>query len=353
MSKKIKVSVIVPVYNVENYLKECLDSLRDQTLKSDEIEIILVNDGSTDGSGKICEKYAAKYKNFYVYHKKNGGLSEARNYGIQRAKGEYLMFIDSDDKIEPNSLELMYNSCIKNRTKLAICNFKLWFSKTNYTESVRDLRNTDKLQYNPLDLNGGWHNMACRKIYHKDIFKKILFPVGIYHEDIGFWYACMALTNKISYIEECLYAYRRDNSNSISVTSHNQEVRKMHFLKSFQFGIDQIKLLAPKERQQCLLTALLDGFIRLYWPSNKKDWKEQNKKILNQLYAYKEYLPHDTQVQYWNMIFPDLKKLKEKFYILYYPFKFVFKYLVTLLSFIKYSIRFLIKVIKYVFEKTN
>ena len=102
----IKVSVIVPVYNVEDYLARCLDSLVNQTLK--EIEIIVVNDGSPDNSQKIIDKYAKKYLNIKAYKKENGGLSDARNYGIKKANGEYIAFIDSDDFVTTDMYEKMY-----------------------------------------------------------------------------------------------------------------------------------------------------------------------------------------------------------------------------------------------------
>lgn len=108
----MKFSIIVPVFNVENYLKECINSLLNQTF--DDYEIILVDDGSTDKSGILCDDYAEKFDKIKVFHKKNGGLSEARNYGIDNAKGEYLIFVDSDDWIDINSL-YEFNSVIKER----------------------------------------------------------------------------------------------------------------------------------------------------------------------------------------------------------------------------------------------
>ena len=106
-----KVSVIVPVYNVEKYLEKCLDSLVSQSLK--DIEIIVVNDGSPDNSQDIIDKYVKKYENVFGYKKKNGGLSDARNYGLKKTTGDYIAFIDSDDYISLEMLEIMYNKAIK------------------------------------------------------------------------------------------------------------------------------------------------------------------------------------------------------------------------------------------------
>ncbi|MBQ5852329.1 MAG: glycosyltransferase family 2 protein, partial [Lachnospiraceae bacterium] len=99
------ISIVVPVYNVEKYLERCVDSLINQTYEN--IEILLIDDGSKDNSGQMCDEYANKDSRITVYHKENGGLSDARNYGMDRAKGEYIIFIDSDDYVEPNMMEFL------------------------------------------------------------------------------------------------------------------------------------------------------------------------------------------------------------------------------------------------------
>ena len=119
-----KVSVIVPIYNVEKYIKKCLNSLVNQTLQ--EIQIILVNDGSKDKSGEIAKEYAQMYKNKILYlEKENGGLSDARNYGIPYAEGEYIAFIDSDDYIDENAYEEMYDKAKKENSDYVECDF-IW-----------------------------------------------------------------------------------------------------------------------------------------------------------------------------------------------------------------------------------
>ena len=325
MSDKIKVSVIVPVYNVEKFLVECINSLIEQTLS--EIEILLIDDGSTDKSGKICDDYAKKYSNIKVYHKKNGGLSDARNYGLQFAKGEFISFIDSDDKIAPNMLELMYNTCREEKTKLGICNFTLWFPSQNKKIFVKDLSPVqiyDKpcLYYNSLALNRCYHNMACRKLFHKSLFKKLQFPKGLYHEDIGAWYETMALVERISIITECLYIYRKDNTNSISKNLKNEELRKDHFLQSFDFGYKKIKQFASEERQTELLTALLDGFLRLPYPSKRKEWKKKQIEFLKKLSPYYKFLPKDSKKIFISEMIKDISKVQKKCSFLLMPFKY-------------------------------
>ena len=124
------ISIIVPVYNVEKYIHECVDSIINQTYKN--IEIILVDDGSPDNCGKICDEYAKKDNRIKVIHKPNGGLSDARNHGIDVANGEWLMFIDSDDWIEPNMAEKLLHSALNNKADLAISSVILFDEEKEY-----------------------------------------------------------------------------------------------------------------------------------------------------------------------------------------------------------------------------
>ncbi|MCI8814508.1 MAG: glycosyltransferase, partial [Lachnospiraceae bacterium] len=137
MEKKVEnidISVIVPVYNVEEYLEECLQSLRDQTKKN--IEVIIVNDGSTDSSGRIAEAYARKYNNFLYYYKENGGLGCARNYGVKRANGKYIAFMDSDDVVSLDLYEKMFAYAQRDQSELTICNVLRFNSKKTWASGL-------------------------------------------------------------------------------------------------------------------------------------------------------------------------------------------------------------------------
>ena len=131
------ISVIVPVYNVEKYLRQCLDSVLAQTYR--ELEIILVDDGSTDGSGAICDEYATRDSRIKVVHQQNGGLSSARNAGLDLATGEYVAFVDSDDYIHETMLELLYQALVENNADTVICNFERVDEKGDVI-SVRSLQ---------------------------------------------------------------------------------------------------------------------------------------------------------------------------------------------------------------------
>lgn len=309
----IKVSIIVPVFNVENYLSTCIESLLEQTLRN--IEILLVNDGSTDKSGSLCEKYAEERDNIFVLHKKNEGLGEARNYGVCHAKGEFIAFVDPDDKIAPNMLEKMYGACQYEKTKLSICNFSLWYPSVRKRIDVKDLdrckiyNNRMDREYNPLALCERFHNLAWRKLYHRSLLVKPLFPKGIYHEDIGAWYATMALTDRVSIVLECLYIYRKDNSNSITNNISNEEIRKEHVLASFEYGYDRIKEFSSSDRTDELLTSLLNGYLLSPFSSKRKDWRRREMNFLKKLFPYRKRLSRDMRKVFWEELLPSLRKI--------------------------------------------
>lgn len=196
----IKVSVIVPVYNVEEYLEKCLESLVDQTLK--DIEIIVVNDGSPDNSQEIIDRYSKKYKNIKSYKKENGGLSDARNYGLKKASGKYISFVDSDDYIAPNMLENMYNHAIKNKLDIVVCDTinvypdKEQYLISNYQYSENNVKNY--LISPP---------MACIRLYNHILFDSISFKKGIYYEDLELTPKLVNQTTKIGFVNEGLYYY--------------------------------------------------------------------------------------------------------------------------------------------------
>ncbi len=196
----IKVSVIVPVYNVEKYISKCLDSLVNQTLK--DIEIIVVNDGTKDNSQKIIDKYAKKYKNLKSYIKENGGLSSARNYGLKYAKGEYIAFVDSDDYVELDMFEKMYKKAKENNFDIVVCDTVEIFEdgKKIYKKSNLHYSDNDIINYiiSP--------PMACSRIYKKYIFDSVKFE-KIFYEDLNLNPSLVKVAHNIGFLEEGLYYY--------------------------------------------------------------------------------------------------------------------------------------------------
>lgn len=202
-----KISVIVPCYNVENYLEKCLTSLLNQTLK--DIEIIVVNDGSTDDTQKIIDRFSSEYENIKAFIKPNGGLSDARNFGLNYVSGEYISFIDSDDYIREDMLELMYNKAKKNKLHIVVCDFI-----NKYSDGTEN-RMKSNLHYSDDDVKNYIISSptACLRIYKKEIFDNIRFKKGIFYEDLFLTPSLVLKTKKIGFVEEGLYYYlQRDGS---------------------------------------------------------------------------------------------------------------------------------------------
>lgn len=202
-----KVSVIVPIYNVERFVKRCLDSLVNQTLQ--EIQIILVNDGSTDESGNIAKEYASKYTNKIIYlEKENGGLSDARNFGMRYAEGEYIAFLDSDDYVENTMYEEMYNKALQENSDYVECDF-LWEYPDKTKKDKRNSYNNKKEMLTNVRVVA-WNKLIKREILEKN---NISFPKGLRYEDIEFTYKLIPYLNKVSYVDkEFVHYVQRNNS---------------------------------------------------------------------------------------------------------------------------------------------
>jgi glycosyltransferase involved in cell wall biosynthesis len=204
------ISVIVPVYMVEEYLRQCLDSLIHQTYK--DIEIILVDDGSPDHCGEICEEYAKKDARIIVIHQENGGLSAARNAGLDIAKGEYIMFVDSDDWVEPTYCEKALKAILEHQVDLAIMGFFTTYMNRSVpiqTPSPRTLDGIEAMRHVILNDEPSFCNAVWNKIYHRRLFLNIRFPVGMITEDAAVQYKILHITPKVYVFDQCLYHYRK------------------------------------------------------------------------------------------------------------------------------------------------
>ena len=202
-----KVSVIVPVYNVEKYLERCLNSLVNQTL--DDIEIIIVNDGTKDNSEKIIKEFLDKYPQKIIYLKKeNGGLSDARNYGIPYAKGEYIAFLDSDDYIEKEMYKEMYELAKKENSDMVECDF-IWEYPDKIKEDIGQIYNGKKEMLEKVRVVA-WNKLIKRSILEKT---KIQFPKGLRYEDVEFTYKLIPYLDKVAFLKKPYIHYtQRDNS---------------------------------------------------------------------------------------------------------------------------------------------
>lgn len=219
----VSVSVIVPVYNVEKYLDECLSSLVNQTLS--ELEIIVVNDGTKDNSQSIIDHYVKQYPNKVVsLIKENGGLGDARNYGIPYAKGEYIGFVDSDDIVHLEMYEKMFNKAKLEDSDLVLCDLE-YFYETSSEKMVKE----GLVQIENIDVNKTVFLsplFAWNKLYRRSLFIEsgLKYPVGLWYEDIPVTVPFFTLAKKISYVHETLIYYRQ-RSTSIMGSVDNPKVK--------------------------------------------------------------------------------------------------------------------------------
>lgn len=202
------VSIIIPVYNVKDFLVDCLDSVINQSYKN--LDIVLVDDGSTDGSGNICDEYARQDKRVRVIHQVNQGLSAARNSGIETMRGEYVYFLDSDDRIAKDSIEVLFNLMTTHNAEIAISYLARFSDHTPFFEkSIDGNKLVDcKKALEKMLLNEGIGHEACGKLFKACLWKEYRFPVGKLYEDYATIYYVIAQAKKIAICEYPCYFYR-------------------------------------------------------------------------------------------------------------------------------------------------
>lgn len=235
----MKISIIVPVYNVEYYLRRCIDSILNQTIKN--TEIILINDGSQDRSGDICDEYKKKDNRVIVIHKENGGLSSARNAGLEIATGELVGFIDSDDWIEPDYYETLYNGIIKYNADISVMHFKIVtnYEKIQFATKVKEQwvgfhRHQAMESFFTDNFIG---NSAWNKLYRSNLFKDIKYPEGMLMEDKATTYKLINKSNLVVVNSSRKYHYYLRND---SIMQSNFNRKKFDSLK---IHMDQIEFV--------------------------------------------------------------------------------------------------------------
>ena len=237
-----KVSVIVPVYNTENYINICIQSLLDQTL--DSLEIILLDDGSSDQSGLICDQYALKHKNICVYHLENGGPSRARNIGIKKANGKYIGFVDSDDYVEKNMFFLLYEEAERKKSDIVMCSYAIDNGK-----SVYEIKMDYKSEYNGhAEIVDGlcsaystrYHNglySVCNKLFNYNFLKenRICFNEELIRsEDAWFVFESLKVADKVGFLNKSLYKYRQVASSTMHTIQADRYERSKRFRQKLE-----------------------------------------------------------------------------------------------------------------------
>ena len=284
--EKEKISVIIPVYNVEKYLKRCLDSVINQTYKN--LEIILIDDGSTDNSGKICDEYAEKDKRIIVVHKENNGVSEARNNGLDICTGGYIGFIDSDDWVAKNYFEILLEKIRCNHSDISYCDYLrtdkyITYTKFNKKIEIKEYHGNDILKiFLEKELVSAW-----AKLFKKEIFEDLRFPVGKINEDIATIFIAFSKANRIVNINQKLYFYYK---NTGSITKSKFTVKNLDLLTAWEEVVklskrypEHIQSLAEFRLKKAYFSLL--GVIAYYDMSNTEDNIKIKKYLLNQFKA--------------------------------------------------------------------
>jgi len=252
-----KVSVIVPVYNVENYLSKCLDSLLAQTWQN--IEIVVVDDGSTDHSTKIIQKYSENYPDkIKAFTKENGGLSDARNYGIDRATGDFLGFVDSDDYVSETMFEEMLDLAGKHHAEMVICNIQKVDEHGSVTQKLTQIPNMpEKIELNNnFSVFSDLSYFACNKLFRKELFAHKRFKKGVHFEDIQLIPQLLLECKTLAHTQNFHYQYL-ERTDSITKT-HNE--RGLDILKAVE-DVEEVfqSSLYSSEKKELLGFQILQG----------------------------------------------------------------------------------------------
>ena len=304
------VSIILPVYNVEKYLRRCLDSIIEQSYKN--IEIICVNDGSTDSSLQICMEYQKLDSRIRIVSQKNQGLSEARNTGIKNAKGEFIAFIDSDDWIDKRYVELLLNACLENNVLLSFCGIYLYYGNGKVVE-VKDVPCLPDCKLIPNKLNDEYQNTAWRKLYHRSLLENVSFPKGLLHEDIGFWFGIMSEYERIATVNEPLYYYRKNNLSSITLSNIVQKRRCFDGLRSFEYGLGFIMKCPDVLYVKKLINAFVSTYNKFPFLLNDEDWLKEQHEFLAEITKYEKLLTIKNKMALSRLYYPDFIKLNKHF----------------------------------------
>lgn len=278
-----KISVIVPIYNVEEYLKDCLDSIVSQSYTN--LEILLVDDGATDKSGAICDEYQRRDSRFRAIHQVNSGLSGARNRGLLEATGEYIGFVDSDDYIERDFFDILISQMKKTNTDIVVCGYQT-FGRTEEENTIIEpgVYDTHELIAELLQ-NDSMPCYVWNKLYKRAVFQGISFPTGRRYEDVWVMHLIFMNAKRISVINDTIYHYRLRRGSITDLTRLNDS---KELLESFEKRVADFKgteFEYPSARGEMVLVRrltleMLDerivdkDYVSLLMETGRRIWKE-------------------------------------------------------------------------------
>lgn len=329
---KSLISVIIPIYNVEKYLMKCVESVIKQTYSN--LEIILINDGSNDNCGKMCDDLLLKDKRISVIHKKNGGLSDARNVGLSHAKGEYVTLIDSDDYVAEDYIEYLYKLLKDNAADISICNPLYVYENTeeNYiNEAIEEniVKNMDSIEaLNTMLYQNYYDTSAWGKLYKIELFEGINYPIGKLFEDLGTTYKLFLKANRVVFGNAEKYYYvQRENS----ISNNKFNYRKMDYLYFAEEIYSYVNREIPQIKNAAASRVISVSCNILLQLSDKYEYLNLKKELYTKIVEKRKNLLWDKNVR---------RKNKIIILISYFPFK-IFMKMFNIIS--KYNKRIILK----------
>lgn len=284
------ISVVIPVYKIEKYIGSCLESIQKQTYEN--IEILVVNDGSPDKSAEIAHEYAKNDSRIKVIDKKNGGLSDARNVGIEKAKGNYILLVDGDDYIAENMIEKMYDAIKESKSDLCICSINIvdengqCAEHENFKPLIEPGIYTKEQMFEKItDIPNWFYVVAWNKLYKREIFDKVKYPKGRIHEDEFVIHHIMDAVDQTICLEDRFYYYVQRNQ---SIMHADYSIKRMDvadaFLDRTDFFLNKHKITNAKKMFVRVRAKLIEGYIALN--ENSKMSKEDKERMMQ---LHKEY----------------------------------------------------------------
>jgi glycosyltransferase involved in cell wall biosynthesis len=285
---KIEISIIVPVYNLESLLRKCVDSILEQSFTN--FELILVNDGSTDQSGEICDEYASKDSRVRVIHKKNGGVASSRNAGLSVANGNYIGFVDNDDYINKYMFETLYHGAVSHTADIIICDYVEVGEKQHCDKQKRDTHYHIE-HYNHIEAcnqlyttNNVTFVVPWNKLYKKSLFKEIEYKVGNINDDETVAHELLYRSNKVTYIQTGLYYYvQREGSQMDSTASFN--IKRFDAIYAFSYREKFFRQVKEKELHEKALKHFMEKFFWYYYLAQENlQYVDKELKLLKRVF---------------------------------------------------------------------
>jgi len=282
-NKNPKISVVIPIYKVEKYLEKCVESVVNQTYKN--LEIFLVDDGSPDNCPKMCEDWAKKDKRIKVIHKQNGGLSDARNFGIEKATGDYIMFVDSDDYLDEKICETLLTLSLKYNAEISMCDgCDVYENNPNLNNNLTQNKKIEESVFNKEDLfkmllknNIKYFMTAWAKLYKIELFKTLRYDKGRIHEDEFILHKLINLTNTLAYVNLPYYYYLQREGSIM------QSKKEKSYIDTCDAYFDRMKFLVENTslKKEVVRYSLRFFKIKYIELSKIKNYKESKSKYLN------------------------------------------------------------------------